>query len=89
MIDIFGLIGALLVTIAIVAVVEMVSRTKLPYGWLGNIIVGFIGGVIGQYILGQRFINLCGVYIIETFLGSLIFILVAKWIMGMLAKSRS
>ena len=88
MIDLFGLLGALLVTIAIVAVVEMVSRTKLPYGWLGNIIVGFIGGVIGQVVLGQWGLSLCGVYAIQTFLGSLVFILVAKWIMQMMSKSR-
>jgi len=87
--ELCGWLGALLVTIAIVAVVEMVSRTKLPYGWLGNIIVGFIGGVIGQYILGQMGPFIFGVYLIPTFVGALLFILVAKWIMGMLAKSRS
>lgn len=51
--DLRGWLGALLVTIVIVAVVEMVSKTKLPYGWIGNIVVGFIGGVIGQVALGQ------------------------------------
>ena len=84
--DIFGWLGALLVTIVIVGFVEMVSRTKLPYGWLGNIVVGFIGGVIGQVVLGQWGLSLCGVYAIQTFLGSLVFILVAKWIMGRMAK---
>lgn len=48
-----GWIAALLVTIVIVAAVEMVSKTNLPYGWLGNIVVGFIGGVLGQVVLGQ------------------------------------
>lgn len=81
-----GLIGALLVTIAIVAIVETVSRTPLPYGWLGNIVVGFIGGVIGQVLLGQWGLSIFGVYVIQTFIGALIFILVAKWVMGLLAK---
>jgi len=83
-----GLLGALVVTIIIVAIVETVSRTKLPYGWLGNIIVGFIGGIIGQLVLGQWGLSIFGVYIIQTFLGALVFILVAKWVMGMIAKSR-
>lgn len=85
---ILGFIGALIVTIVIVAIVESVSRTKLPYGWLGNIVVGFIGGLIGQLILGQWGLSIFGVYVIQTFIGALIFILAAKWIMGMLAKSR-
>ncbi len=83
-----GLIGILVVTIIIVAIVETVSRTKLPYGWLGNIVVGFIGGYIGQVVLGQWGLSIAGVYIIQTFLGALVFIVVAKWIMGMIAKSR-
>jgi uncharacterized membrane protein YeaQ/YmgE (transglycosylase-associated protein family) len=86
--DILGLLGILVVTIIIVAIVETVSRTKLPYGWLGNIVVGFIGGYIGQVVLGQWGLSIAGVYIIQTFLGALVFIVVAKWIMGMIAKSR-
>jgi uncharacterized membrane protein YeaQ/YmgE (transglycosylase-associated protein family) len=86
--SILGLIGSLIVTIIIVAIVEKVSKTNLPYGWLGNIVVGLIGGVVGQYILGQWGLSVFGVYIIQTFIGSLIFILVAKWIMGMIGKSK-
>jgi len=85
---ILGFIGSLIVTIIIVAIVEMVSRTKLPYGWLGNIVVGLIGGVVGQYILGQFGPFIFGVYLIPTFVGSLILIVVAKWIMGQIAKNR-
>jgi uncharacterized membrane protein YeaQ/YmgE (transglycosylase-associated protein family) len=84
-----GWIGALLVTIAIVAVVEAISRTPLPYGWLGNIVVGFIGGVIGQYVLGTWGPYLFGVYIIQTFIGSLVFILIAKLIMNALGRNRA
>jgi len=83
-----GWIGALLITIAIVAVVEMVSKTKLPYGWLGNIVVGFIGGIIGQVVLGQWGLSLYGVYVIQTFIGALVFVLAAKWVMGMMAARR-
>ena len=83
-----GWIAALLVTIVIVAAVEMVSKTNLPYGWVGNIVVGFIGGVIGQFVLGQRGPTLAGVYVIETFIGSLVFVLAAKWVMGRMAARR-
>jgi uncharacterized membrane protein YeaQ/YmgE (transglycosylase-associated protein family) len=83
-----GWIGALLVTIAIVAIVEMISKTNLPYGWLGNIIVGFIGGMIGQFVLGQFGPVLFGVYLIPTFLGSLVFILIAKFVFNALGRSR-
>jgi uncharacterized membrane protein YeaQ/YmgE (transglycosylase-associated protein family) len=83
-----GWIGALLVTIVIVAVVEMISKTQLPYGWLGNIVVGFIGGIIGQLVLGQWGLSLYGVYVIQTFIGALVFILAAKWVMGRVAVRR-
>lgn len=83
-----GWIAALLVTIVIVAAVEMVSKTNLPYGWVGNIVVGFIGGVIGQVVLGQWGLTLYGVYVIQTFLGALVFVLAAKWVMGRMAVRR-
>jgi uncharacterized membrane protein YeaQ/YmgE (transglycosylase-associated protein family) len=84
-----GWIGALLITIVIVGIVEAISRTPLPYGWLGNIIVGFIGGMIGQFLLGQWGPTLFGVYIIQTFIGSLVAILIAKLIMNQLGRNRS
>lgn len=83
-----GWIAALLVTIVIVAAVEMVSKTNLPYGWVGNIVVGFIGGVIGQVVLGQWGLTLYGVYVIQTFIGALVFVLAAKWVMGRMAVRR-
>lgn len=84
-----GWIAALLVTIAIVGIVEAVSRTHLPYGWLGNIVVGFIGGIIGQLVLGQFGPFLFGVYLIPTFLGSLVFVLIAKFIFNALGRNRA
>ena len=83
-----GWIGALLVTIVIVALVEMVSKTRLPYGWLGNIVAGLIGGVIGQFILGQFGPFIFGVYLIPTFVGSFLFILAMRFVLGLLIKSR-
>ncbi len=84
-----GWIGALLITIVIVGIVEAVSRTRLPFGWLGNIIVGFIGGMLGQYLLGTWGLSLFGVYVIQTFIGSLVFVLIAKLIFNSLGQRRA
>lgn len=83
-----GWIGALIVTIIIVAIVERITRTNLPYGWLGNIVAGMIGGYIGQLLLGQFGPFIFGVYLIPTFLGSLLFILGARFLFRQLARSR-
>ena len=84
-----GFIGALIITIIIVGIVEMVSKTKLPYGWLGNIVAGFIGGILGQLVLGNTWgPSIMGVLLVQTFLGSLALILIAKWVFGRLAKRK-
>lgn len=86
MTGLMGWIMALIITIIIVAIVERISKTNLPYGWLGNIVVGMIGGVLGQVLLGQWGLSLAGVYVFQTFIGALVLILVAKWVMGQIAK---
>lgn len=83
-----GWIGALVVTIVIVAIVERLSKTNLPYGWLGNIVAGLIGGYIGQLLMGQFGPFIFGVYLIPTFIGSFLLIMVAKFIFARLAKAR-
>lgn len=86
---ILGFIASLIITIIIVGIVELVSRTKLPYGWLGNIVVGLIGGVLGQFLLGNNWgPSIAGVLIIQTFIGSLVLIIVGKWIMDQIARNR-
>lgn len=83
-----GWIGALIVTIIIVAIVERLSKTNLPYGWLGNIVAGLIGGFLGQILLGQFGPFIFGVYLIPTFIGSFLFIIAMKFILGQLGKAR-
>lgn len=83
-----GWIGALLVTIVIVAIVERLSKTNLPYGWLGNIVAGLIGGFIGQLLLGQFGPFIFGVYLIPTFIGSFLFIIGMKFLLTQLGKAR-
>jgi len=87
--DILGFIIQILVTIVIVAIVEQVSKTELPYGWIGNIIAGLIGGWIGQQLLGHSWgPSLGGVMLIQTFIGAFILIVVVKWALGQLAKRK-
>lgn len=83
-----GFIASLIVTIIIVAIVEMLSKTNLPFGWLGNIVAGFIGGYLGQILLGQWGLSIAGVYVIQTFIGSFLFIMLMKFVLGLIAKSR-
>lgn len=84
-----GWLGALLITIVIVAIVESISRTNLPFGWIGNIIAGLIGGYLGQLLLGNTWgPSIFGVLIIQTFIGSLVFILLAKFIFNALGRNR-
>lgn len=83
-----GWIGALIVTIIIVAIVEQVSKTNLPFGWLGNIVAGLIGGYVGQILMGQFGPFIFGVYLIPTFIGSFLFIIAMKFVLGLLVKSR-
>lgn len=87
--DFFGFIIQIIVTVIIVAIVEKVSKTELPYGWIGNIIAGLIGGWIGQQLLGHSWgPSLGGVMIFQTFIGAFILIVVVKWALGQLAKNR-
>jgi uncharacterized membrane protein YeaQ/YmgE (transglycosylase-associated protein family) len=87
--QVLGFILQIIITVIIVAIVEKVSKTELPYGWIGNIIAGLIGGVLGQYLLGNNWgPSLAGVLLIQTFVGALVLILVVKWIIGQIAKNR-
>ncbi len=88
MLGLVGIIGALVLTIFIVAIVEFISRTPLPYGWLGNIVVGLIGGFIGQVVIPGPDLWLFGIPVVKTFLGALIFVLGAKFVMRRFAAAR-
>jgi uncharacterized membrane protein YeaQ/YmgE (transglycosylase-associated protein family) len=84
-----GWLGALLITIVIVAIVESISKTNLPFGWIGNIIAGLIGGYLGQLLLGNTWgPSIFGVLIVQTFIGSLVFILLAKLILNAVGRNR-
>ncbi len=84
---ILGFIIQLLVTIVIVAIAEKISKTELPYGWIGNLVAGLIGGWLGQQLLGHGWgPSIGGVLIIQTLIGAIVLIVLVKWILGQLAK---
>ena len=66
----------LLLTLAVAGFVgwlaDLVVPGELPYGWLGAVAAGVIGGWVGQLILGHTGPSLLGVYLIPTFIGAVI-----------------
>ncbi len=66
----------LLLTLAVAGFVgwlaDIVVPGELPYGWLGAVAAGVIGGWIGQIIFGRAGPSLLGVYLVPTFVGAVI-----------------
>jgi uncharacterized membrane protein YeaQ/YmgE (transglycosylase-associated protein family) len=58
-----GLIGGL---------ADMAVPGKLPYGWLGAVIAGLVGGWVGSLLLPNWGPSLLGIELIPTFLGALV-----------------
>ena len=89
--DIIGLLFMLIVAIVIGAVAETLTKTRMPMGWLGNILVAFIGAYLGQLIFGLIGLGTVGPAvggfpIIQTIVGAIIaisiFILIRNTMMG-------
>lgn len=66
----------MLVTLAIAGLVgwlaDAVVPGRLPYGWLGAVAAGVIGGWIGGLILGNAGPALFGVHVLPAFVGAVI-----------------
>jgi uncharacterized membrane protein YeaQ/YmgE (transglycosylase-associated protein family) len=58
-----GLIGGL---------ADMAVPGRLPYGWLGAVIAGIVGGWVGSLLLPGWGPGLFGVELVPTFLGALV-----------------
>lgn len=86
--DFLSLIGILIVAIILGAIAEMFTKTHLPLGWIGNIIFALIGGVIGQFLLGQWGPQIMGMYLIQTIIGAIIAISLFVWIRNAIAGNR-
>lgn len=51
---------------------DLVVPGELPFGWLGAILAGIVGGWIGGAVLGNFGPSLWGVNLIPTFLGAVV-----------------
>ncbi|TAK33448.1 MAG: GlsB/YeaQ/YmgE family stress response membrane protein [Chloroflexota bacterium] len=74
-----GLIGGLLqliVMLIIAGVVgwlaDLVVPGQLPFGWLGAIAAGLIGGWIGHLLIGSFGPTIAGINLIPAFIGAVI-----------------
>lgn len=51
---------------------DQVIPGKLPYGWIGAVVAGMLGGLIGQMLLGRWGPHMFGIYPIQAFVGAVI-----------------
>lgn len=60
---------------------EMIAGAKLPGGWIGSILAGFVGAWIGAMLFhfGPVF---AGIQIIPAIVGAALFVLVIRVLMG-------
>jgi uncharacterized membrane protein YeaQ/YmgE (transglycosylase-associated protein family) len=67
-----GLIIKLALSGMIGGLADMAVPGKLPYGWLGAVIAGVIGGWVGSLLLQNWGPSLFGVELIPTFVGAVV-----------------
>jgi uncharacterized membrane protein YeaQ/YmgE (transglycosylase-associated protein family) len=79
--DPLGLLILLVVAAIVGALGEFIGGVNVPGGWLGSMLVGFLGAWIGSYLLrfGPAFM---GIQVIPAILGAAIFVLVLRVLMG-------
>ena len=83
--DCLGLIIVLVFAAIAGGVADMLIPGKMPYGWIGGIIVGMIGGIIGSFLpIGGPSASAFGItyYIIPGIIGAVIFAFLARFLMG-------
>lgn len=78
---VLGWIILLIVAAVVGAIGEAVAGVKVPGGWLGSIVVGFIGAWIGGLVL--HFGPLIGgIQIIPAIIGAIVFVFALRLVMG-------
>ena len=86
----FGLIGVIILAAVAGWFADMVIPGKMPYGWIGGVAAGIIGGllfsflpIIGGIDIGPRacFSDFC-YSLIPGIIGAIIFAFLARFIMG-------
>lgn len=59
---------------------DRVVPGELPWGWLGAIFAGLLGGWLGTWVLGPLGPELFGIRIIPAFLGAAVLAFVAQFV---------
>ena len=76
-----GLIG-LMLTLFMAGLIgwaaDAVVPGRLPYGWLGAVLAGIVGGFIGHLLIGDFGPGLFGVRIVPAFVGAVIIAVAAQ-----------
>jgi uncharacterized membrane protein YeaQ/YmgE (transglycosylase-associated protein family) len=83
-----GFVVLLVVAAIAGAIGEMIAGGKVPGGWLGSIVVGFIGAWIGGALFHAGPV-VEGIQIIPAIVGAAIFVFVLRLIMGSVRRPRT
>ena len=79
--DLLGFLILLIVAALAGAIGEMIAGVKVPGGWLGSMLVGFVGAWIGHALLRVG-PEVQGIYVISAIIGAALFVLVLRLLMG-------
>ncbi len=79
--DLLGLLVLLIVAALVGAIGEMIAGMKVPGGWLGSMLVGFIGAWLGSMLLSFG-PSVAGIAIIPAILGAVLFVLFLRLLTG-------
>ena len=86
-----GLIG-LMLTLFMAGLIgwaaDAVVPGRLPYGWLGAVLAGIVGGFIGHLLIGDFGPGLFGVRIVPAFVGAVIIAVAAQLLTTTRARGR-
>lgn len=70
-----GLVG-LLATLALAGFIgwaaDQIIPGELPYGWLGAVLAGFVGGLVGNLLPIPQGPAILGIHLLPTFIGALL-----------------
>jgi len=78
---VLGWIILIIVAAIVGAIGEAIAGVKVPGGWLGSIVVGFIGAWIGARVLHFGPV-LRGIQIIPAIIGAIVFVFALRLVMG-------
>ncbi len=86
--SIAGLIVLLIVAFVAGALGEMIGGVKVPGGWVGSTVVGFIGAWIGGLILhfGP---SVRGIQIIPAIIGAAVFVFLLRIVLSATRSARA